>query len=99
MKTVAAAWEFESSSGKKTYETLQYSDGTTSCNCPGWTRRVDVNGERSCKHTRSVDMGTADVNAISHVNYIETRPIRKPIRDKAPLADLGTVQRRRIMMG
>ena len=55
-KKIAKAWKFESSSGSKLYETLLYSDGSTSCDCPGWTRR----SERSCKHTRSVQMGSAD---------------------------------------
>ena len=33
------------------YLTLIYTDGTMSCNCPGWTRRVAEDGSRSCKHT------------------------------------------------
>lgn len=38
----------------KSYETLVYSDGSVSCNCKGWTRRV-INGARSCKHTELVE--------------------------------------------
>ena len=32
------------------YTAIEYRDGTMSCNCPGWTRRVDVHGGRTCKH-------------------------------------------------
>lgn len=53
-KEVARKFRFESSSGNGVYETLLYTDGTTSCNCPGWTRRVAADGSRSCKHTRQV---------------------------------------------
>ncbi len=56
-KTIHCTYWFESSSGSGTYETLQYTDGTTSCVCPGWTRRVDGAGNRSCKHTRMVEAG------------------------------------------
>ena len=45
--------EFRSSSSDKVYETRLYADGTTSCNCPGWTfKRGDK--PRSCKHTKAV---------------------------------------------
>src|SRR3954469_22350969 len=62
MTTVAIAkcWTFASSSGRGTYQTLLYADGSTSCDCPGWCRRVAADGSRTCKHTRSVLMGTAD---------------------------------------
>jgi len=60
-KKITRVWTFASDSNPNIeYETLQYADGTTSCNCKGWTRRVAPDGSRSCKHTRSVDMGTAD---------------------------------------
>jgi len=60
-KPINRVWTFASDSNpNQEYETLQYTDGTTSCNCKGWTRRVAPDGSRSCKHTRSVDMGTAD---------------------------------------
>lgn len=57
---IAKCWTFNSSSGRGTYQTLLYADGSTSCDCPGWCRRVAADGSRSCKHTRSVLMGTAD---------------------------------------
>ncbi|MGH7969838.1 MAG: hypothetical protein ACREIC_14030 [Limisphaerales bacterium] len=60
-KLITHVWTFASSSNPNIeYETLQYADGTTSCACPGWTRRVAPDGSRSCRHTRLVDMGTAD---------------------------------------
>ena len=60
-KIISRVWTFQSDSNPNvSYETLQYADGTTSCNCMGWTRRVSLDGSRSCKHVRSVDMGTAD---------------------------------------
>ena len=62
MSTVAVSkcWTFASSKGNRLYQTLLYVDGSTSCDCPGWCRRVAADGSRSCKHTRSVLMGMAD---------------------------------------
>ena len=60
-KQITKVWTFSSDSNPNIeYQTLQYRDGTTSCDCKGWTRRVAADGSRSCKHTRYVDMGTAD---------------------------------------
>lgn len=61
-KQITRVWSFASDSNPNIeYQTLQYLDGTTSCNCKGWTRRVAAaDGSRTCKHTRAVDMGTAD---------------------------------------
>lgn len=73
-KTIAKAWTFESSSSSKTYETLLYTDGTTSCNCPGWTRRA----QRTCKHTRAVDMGLADSQCVSSHDYTGQTPTPQP---------------------
>lgn len=51
---VLYAWRFASSSSNKEYEALIYDDGSTSCDCPGWTRRVASDGSRTCKHTRDI---------------------------------------------
>ena len=60
-KPITRVWTFASDSNPDIeYETLLYADGTTSCSCKGWCRRVAPDGSRSCKHTRYVDMGTAD---------------------------------------
>ena len=70
MKTITKVWTFASDSDQtKEYETLEYSDQTTSCNCMGWTRRTAADGSRSCKHTRLVDMGRADVHCKASHNY------------------------------
>jgi len=45
----------KSSPGKE-YTTLLYDDGTTSCNCRGWTNKKS-NKERECVHTRKVEAG------------------------------------------
>lgn len=69
-KAVAKVWTFRSTSNpSKTYETLLLIDDDTSCNCPGWTRRVDSSGNRSCRHTRSVNMGTADTECDAFYDY------------------------------
>ena len=62
MKKPVHMWRFQSSSGSGTYETLQYNDGSLSCDCPGWTRRAI----RSCKHTRAVELGDANSMCTSH---------------------------------
>lgn len=53
-----------SSSPEKVYTTLLLSDGSTTCNCPGWTRRVGVNGGRLCVHTRLVNSGNAEADPL-----------------------------------
>jgi hypothetical protein len=69
-KNISKVWTFSSDSNPNVqYETLQFVDGTTSCNCKGWTRRVAADGSRSCKHTRCVDMGTADDHCMATHSY------------------------------
>lgn len=72
MKAIAKVWTFKSSSSDKTYQTLLYSDFTTSCDCPGWTRRCASDGSRTCRHTRFVDLGRADAEAIDCHGYAKT---------------------------
>ena len=67
-KEVAKIWSFESSSGSKTYQAVQYEDGSTSCDCMGWTRRNPPGG-RNCKHTRAIDLGIADRQSTSSRDY------------------------------
>ena len=74
-KPIQRVWTFASDSNPNAeYQTLQYADGSTSCNCQGWTRRVARDGSRSCKHTRSVDMGTADRQSIATHEYGTAQP-------------------------
>jgi hypothetical protein len=62
-KAISCTYWFESSSGTGLHETLKYVDGTTSCSCKGWCRRISDSGHRSCKHTRLVDAGIAELEA------------------------------------
>jgi len=69
---IAKSFIFASGSNpSKKYETLQYMDGTTSCGCMGWTRRVAEDGTRSCKHTRLVEHGQAESEAVSVQDYTQ----------------------------
>ena len=78
-KPIRQVWTFRSDSNpRREYETLQYMDGTTSCACPGWTRRVAADGTRSCKHTRWVDQGSADRHCIDTHHYTITQPRKTP---------------------
>lgn len=78
MKTPVHMWKFESSSGSKTYETLKYNDGSTSCDCMGWTRRC-VDGQRTCKHVRSVEAGRGSHDSIFNApvgaGHVVTTPV------------------------
>lgn len=74
-KPIRQVWTFRSDSNPDVeYQTLQYADGTTSCNCKGWTRRVAGDGSRSCKHTRWVDLGTADQHCTATHHYDNHQP-------------------------
>lgn len=71
-KTICKVWYFASDSNPgKEYETLLYNDGSLSCNCKGWCmkKKVDMNGQRSCRHTRLVEAGGADAQATRTINY------------------------------
>lgn len=95
-KDIAKTWWFPSSSNPNNdYETLQYTDGSTSCNCKGWTmggKRLDANGNRTCKHTRLVDAGLADAQAKRFVEYkavqtqshrtTQTTPVKQTSKEK-----------------
>lgn len=97
-KTIVKSWTFRSNSNpNKTYETLQYSDGDTSCNCRGWT--YAKNGTRSCTHTRKVDQGLADREALSVWNSpnsirVEPLPVRQPQR-ALPIIDLIEIPKKK----
>ncbi len=88
---ISQAWTFGSDSNPGVhYETLRYTDGSTSCNCRGWTQRVAANGSRSCKHTRSIDMGTADQQATATHRYQPETPNSKPLNHHAQTSTLET---------
>ena len=102
MKTTAIAiatcWTFASSKGGNHYQTLLYADGSTSCDCPGWCRRVAEAGSRSCRHTRSVQLGTADSECDRMHDY--RVPVTSPITAVMPAAAVverfGELGRRRL---
>ncbi|MDB6025143.1 MAG: hypothetical protein JWM68_1366 [Verrucomicrobiales bacterium] len=74
-KPIQRVWAFRSDSNAEVeYQTLLYADGSTSCNCAGWTRRVASDGSRSCKHTRWVDMGAADYHCSGKHEYGKQKP-------------------------
>lgn len=74
-KPIQRVWTFASDSDSdREYQTLQYADGSMSCNCAGWTRRVAADGSRSCKHTRWVDLGTADRHCTATHDYGSAQP-------------------------
>ena len=55
-RTIVSTHIFASDSSPGTkYQTLVYNDGTLSCDCKGWTRRVQGDGSRTCKHVREVE--------------------------------------------
>lgn len=54
-KTIARQLQYRSSHDPSIlYTTILWSDGTASCNCPGWCKRKPTpDGARSCKHVIS----------------------------------------------
>ncbi|RYD84275.1 MAG: hypothetical protein EOP84_05960 [Verrucomicrobiaceae bacterium] len=99
MSTVAVSkcWTFASSKGNRLYQTILYVDGSTSCDCPGWCRRVAADGSRSCKHTRSVLMGTADRECQSkHESTTTSIRSTRGTSGTAVTQQFGEIGRRRI---
>jgi hypothetical protein len=95
---ISKCWTFASSSGSGRYQTLLYADGSTSCDCPGWCRRVAADGSRSCKHTRSVVMNTADRECESRHDYrvAVSAPVCAAMPAARVIACFGELGRRKI---
>ncbi len=95
---ISRCWTFISSKGDKRYQTILYTDGSTSCDCPGWCRRVAADGSRTCKHTRSVLMDTADAECEQMHDYRSggTGLVRPPAPVPGAILDFGQIGRRRI---
>jgi hypothetical protein len=56
-KTIVKSFQFRSKSDASiVYSTLIFQDGTVSCNCAGWCKRVADDGSRSCRHTQSPEV-------------------------------------------
>lgn len=63
---IVKAWAFKSETdSSRTYQTLLYDSGATSCDCLGWTKRA----QRTCRHVRWVELGLADECASAIVDY------------------------------
>jgi hypothetical protein len=79
------SWWFpsETNPNKPPYETMLNEDESLSCNCMGWTRRVDRSGRRSCRHTRLVESGAADDYALKVIDY-RTGSTQKPVTFRQP---------------
>ena len=93
-KPISQVWQFASDSNPDLeYETLRYTDGSLSCNCPGWTRRIAADGTRSCKHTRAVDLNRADAQCIATHNY--QTPNSKPPHAQTKIVEKPKLGRRR----
>lgn len=78
---IRKSWIFASESGPSRYETLQYIDGTTSCNCRGWTRKVQSDGSRTCRHVRLVEHGMADQQALSFRDVAADKSRMEPVHN------------------
>jgi hypothetical protein len=82
-KPIAYSWTFASKSNpNKTHETLQYTDGSTSCQCMGWTRQIKPDGSRSCTHTRMVESGLADDVCVKKLDLTAGKAAPTPIKAK-----------------
>jgi hypothetical protein len=93
--TISRVWTFASDSNPDIeYETLQYSDKSTSCNCKGWTRRVASDGSRSCKHTRYVDMGIANNYCTANHSYETPKPQTSTQHAKRQITPIKLGQRK-----
>ena len=63
---IPAAHYPSKSDPNKGYDVCEVSDGTTSCDCMGWTRRNPPGG-RTCKHTQDYELTLrADWNAMNN---------------------------------
>ena len=94
---IIKCWTFLSSRGDRRYQTLLYADGSTSCDCPGWCRRVAGDGSRSCRHTRAVALGTADRECDGAHDYANGGSSPAPaIHPTRVITDFGRMGRRKI---
>ena len=88
-KEIAILFVFESeSSPGKTYQALQYVDGTSTCDCPGWRfkRKTLPDGQRTCRHVRDIDAGIARNHAVKVIDYATPAPrptIRPSVRSRS----------------
>lgn len=93
--TIRCTYWFDSSSSNAVYEALEFSDGSTSCGCKGWTRRC-VNGIRTCKHVRIIqaNLGRQMAKAFNDSGGVSAAPatvgnVKKAPPNTAPTPALG----------
>lgn len=84
MADIAKTWFFQSNSNPdKMYETTQYTDGSTSCQCKGWCMKRGGQ-ERSCTHTRMVEAGLADRNCVKSLDKQEKTARNVAVKAQQP---------------
>lgn len=95
---IAKCWTFVSSHGDRRCQTLLYADGSTSCDCPGWCRRVAADGSRSCRHTRSVLMGSADreCESMQDNNVPVSAPVKAEMSSARVIERFGQLGKRKL---
>jgi hypothetical protein len=54
------------------YTATRWEDGTTSCNCPGWTRGEPKSDFRGCKHSKRVATMTEDLDETASKPKVKT---------------------------
>lgn len=77
-KTRTKEFEFKSKSNpNNSYTVLLYDDGTTSCNCRGWTIKRS-NKERGCRHTKEVEAANPVNGTPKKIKTEKAKPTKKP---------------------
>lgn len=96
-KEIATLFIFCSESNPaKSYQTLVYVDGSTSCDCPAWIYKLKCSaGQRTCKHLRWVDAGLGNQHAQKVVEYSNPVIVRRVPQRAMTTEDLPN-QRRRV---
>ena len=87
-KKIYKAFPYTSKSdpSKPAYQCVVYEDRTMSCNCPGWTRRVN-NGVRECKHTQLTEQALKLLENADPSTTVFLKGNNKGIKD--PTANTG----------
>ena len=72
----------------KGYNVCEVNDGTTSCDCMGWTRRNPPGG-RTCKHTQDYEACLRDDPDTPHATFAPEPVVQAGTREKGgSLTDL-----------
>jgi hypothetical protein len=85
-RIIKAAILFKSSTNPaRTYEVLLHTNGTMSCSCAGWCRRVAADGSRTCRHIVLVQTNrfVGDETFIAETRYdgsVDAMPVKANIQ-------------------